>query len=85
MPIGAPNPFPQTTHRRPMTTARVPNHTHCTQCGRAIPPEQKVCSTECQAEIDETNRNRKKMMYFTYGLLVVGFLLLVVGPIFFER
>lgn len=68
-----------------MAVSKVANHAHCVQCGRAIPFGEKVCSSECENEIDEANKQRRKMMMFTYGLLIVGFLLLVVGPAFLER
>lgn len=63
-----------------MPVAKVPNHAHCAQCGKAIPYGERTCGTECQDELEEENNKRKRMMYLTYGLLAVGFLLLVVGP-----
>lgn len=65
-----------------MPVAKVPNHAHCAQCGKAIPPEERTCGAECADELEAENTKRKRMMYFTYGLLAVGFLLLVVGPMF---
>lgn len=65
-----------------MPVAKVPNHGHCAQCGKAVPYGERACSTECKDELEEENKKRKRMMYMTYGLLAVGFLLLVVGPMF---
>lgn len=67
-----------------MPVAKVPNHSHCVQCGKAIPADDRTCSAECADELEEENTRRKRMMYFTYGLLALGFLLLVVGPMFLQ-
>ena len=68
-----------------MAVPKVTNHAHCVQCGRAIPFGDRTCGPECDDKIEQANKQRKKMMYFTYGLLIVGFLLLVVGPIVTQR
>lgn len=67
-----------------MPVSKVPNHAHCVQCGKAIPPSEETCSAECEEERQEDTTRRKRMMYLTYGLLALGFLLLVVGPMVFQ-
>ncbi len=67
-----------------MAVTKVPNHAHCVQCGKAIPYGEDTCSAECADELEDENTRRKRMMYFTYGLLALGFLLLVVGPMFLQ-
>jgi predicted nucleic acid-binding Zn ribbon protein len=65
-----------------MSPAKVPNHAHCAQCGKAIPPDDRTCGPDCADEVEEQDKKRKRMMYITYGLLAAGFLLVVVGPMF---
>ncbi len=62
-----------------MAVTKVPNHAHCVICRRAVPYGDQVCGQECQDQLDDDNTRRKRMMYFTYGLLGVGFLLLIGG------
>lgn len=64
-----------------MPVAKVPNHTHCAQCGKAIPPEERTCGAECADELEAQNKKHKRMMYFMYGLLALGFLAVFVGPV----
>lgn len=63
-----------------MAVPKVANHAHCVQCNKAIPYGEETCSEECAQEVAGQEKKRKRMMYITYGLLALGFLMLVVGP-----
>jgi predicted nucleic acid-binding Zn ribbon protein len=67
-----------------MAVPKVANHSHCVTCDKAIPYGEDTCSDECAEEVAEQEKKRKRMMYTTYGLLALGFLLLVVGPMFLQ-
>lgn len=68
-----------------MAVPKVANHAHCVTCDKAIPYGEETCSDECAAEVEEHDKKRKRMMYITYGMLALGFLLLVVGPMVFQQ
>lgn len=60
----------------------VVNHQHCRVCGRAMPiGKEKICSPECQKEVDVVQRKRRNLLWFIYGMIGVSiaFLLLQLG------
>jgi predicted nucleic acid-binding Zn ribbon protein len=67
-----------------MGKPKVPNHAHCVNCRKAVPPGEETCSTECADEVESQEDRRKKMMWLMYGLIGVGFLIAVVGPALFQ-
>lgn len=60
-----------------MSTIQIPNHAHCVVCSRAVPFGDKTCSPECEAQLADINKRRKRSMYLMYGLMAVAILLLV--------
>ena len=68
-----------------MTTATIPNHSHCIVCTRAVKYGERICSPECQKKAEAETKQRRKMLYIMYGLLGLGLLMLFVGPLFGGR
>jgi len=50
---------------------RVPQHSHCQICGKAVPYEKTVCSDECQEQYESIVKKRRFYMYIMYGALAV--------------
>jgi len=49
-------------------------HRHCIVCGKAIEPDKKFCSDNCQKEYE---KERKKQRNFTLMMFVLLFLVLM--------
>lgn len=58
---------------------QIPDHAHCTICGRAIPFGDKTCSKECEGKLADLTRRRKRAMWTMYGLMGLAFLVLVLS------
>jgi len=47
-------------------------HNHCRICGRAIPGDEKYCSTDCRGEYEEKEKKRERFKRIYYvGLAVI--------------
>lgn len=68
-----------------MGKAKVPNHAHCVNCRKAVPPGEETCSPECADEVESQQTKRKRMMWLMYGLIALGFVFVVVGPALFGQ
>jgi predicted nucleic acid-binding Zn ribbon protein len=62
-----------------MVTVPMPQHKHCTNCGKAIPPKEEMCSDKCKAEWDRTVKRKRYTMYAYIGFTGVIVLLLILG------
>lgn len=67
-----------------MAVPKVANHSHCVECDKAIPYGDETCSDECQTEVEEREKKRKRMMYIMYGLFALGLIFVVIGPMFMQ-
>ena len=56
---------------------RIPQHTHCTMCGKAVPVSETLCSDECKQKYEDMIKKRKRNIYFIYLLMFIFFLFLV--------
>ncbi len=57
-----------------MAVARIPQHKHCTICGRAIKPREQYCSEECEREwarVSRTKRSLQMVLYISMAVMVV--------------
>lgn len=54
-----------------MSPASVPAHAHCEQCGKTIAEGDKFCSVECKQAFQERVKKRKRMIYVTYGVILL--------------
>jgi predicted nucleic acid-binding Zn ribbon protein len=62
-----------------VSTLQIPNHSHCVVCSRAVPFGDKTCSPECQAQLDELNKKRKRSMLVMYGLMAAAVLVFLLS------
>ena len=58
---------------------KIPQHTHCQACGKAIPIDKTVCSDECTQKYQAFMKKRKMMIYIMYAMIAV-----VIGIILFS-
>ena len=56
---------------------KVPQHTHCLVCMKAIPVTETLCSEECKQKYQRLVRRRRLMLYFMYAMLVVFALVVI--------
>lgn len=59
--------------------AQIPDHAHCSICGRAVAFGDKTCSKECAGKLEDLQRRRKRAMWTMYGLMALAFLVLVLS------
>ena len=50
---------------------RIPQHSHCQICGKAIPYGETVCSDECREKYDQLVKKRKMYIYLMCGALAL--------------
>ena len=59
-------------------TERIPQHTHCNICGKAVPVSETLCSDECKQKYDVLVKKRKLWVYIMYAAIFGFFILLLV-------
>ncbi len=52
-------------------TEKVPQHTHCQICGKAIPITETLCSEECKTKYEKMIKGRKRYIYLFYATIVL--------------
>ena len=62
-----------------MTSIQIPNHAHCTICGRAVPYGDKTCGPEDQAKLDGLQKKRRNTLLFMYAMMGLAAVLLVLN------
>lgn len=50
---------------------RIPQHSHCQICGKAVPYGETVCSDECREKYDTLVKKRKMYLYMMYAALAL--------------
>lgn len=50
---------------------RIPQHKHCSSCGKAFIGEGRYCSTECRNEGEKLLRTRKRQLIILYIVTLV--------------
>ncbi|NPB01735.1 MAG: DUF2116 family Zn-ribbon domain-containing protein [Methanopyri archaeon] len=59
---------------------RVPPHSHCVVCGKAIPEGETFCSEKCRMKYEKMRKRQSMSMWIMVGILVaVGIYLTVKG------
>lgn len=53
-------------------------HKHCMVCGKAIPPTDDFCSSECLQKYRSMERRRNLIFWGFIGLLIFWWLLIVI-------
>ena len=56
---------------------KIPQHTHCTMCGKTIPITEIVCSEECKGKYERVIR-RKKLLFWMMNALVIVFIIIII-------
>lgn len=57
---------------------KIIDHRHCIVCGRAIPPDEQVCSPDCREKLElskEKEKRSRRMMLIIYVVMVVVILI----------
>ncbi len=52
-------------------TEKIPQHRHCSKCGKAFLGEDRFCSEECKVSNTDLLKKRKRQLLLLYGLTVV--------------
>ena len=50
---------------------KIPQHKHCSNCGKAFIGEGRYCSTECKNEGDKMLKSRKRQLIILYVLTLI--------------
>ena len=58
---------------------QIPNHAHCSICGKAIAYGDKTCSGDCETKFEDLQRRRKRAVRTMYGLMALAFVVLMLS------
>ena len=58
---------------------KVPQHSHCQICGKAIPLSETLCSEECKQKYNSLIKKRKMIAYIMYALIAVVIVVIVLS------
>ena len=58
---------------------KIPQHTHCQICGKAIAAEETMCSDECKMKYQKMMKKRKLYVYIMYALIFVVLIFFVLS------
>lgn len=58
---------------------KVPQHSHCQICGKAIPFSEMLCSEECKQKYNSLIRRRKMITYIMYALIAVVIIVILLS------
>ncbi len=56
-------------------TEKIPQHSHCAQCGRAFIGEDRYCSDDCKGSAAALMKKRKKQLLVLYGATIAVLIL----------
>jgi len=49
---------------------KIPQHTHCQMCGKAIPVNETLCSEECKQKYQSILKKRRRYVYIMYAAII---------------
>jgi predicted nucleic acid-binding Zn ribbon protein len=58
---------------------KIPQHRHCSKCGKAFIGEDRFCSEECKGRSDDVLKKRKRQLIFLYA---AAFVVLIIALLF---
>lgn len=60
---------------------KIPQHRHCSKCGKAFIGEERFCSDECKGSSNDMLKKRKRQLILLYAvtLVVLVVVLLTLG------
>jgi predicted nucleic acid-binding Zn ribbon protein len=50
---------------------KIPQHRHCSKCGKAFIGEERFCSEECKGMSNEILKKRKRQLILLYAITLV--------------
>jgi len=50
---------------------KIPQHSHCSKCGKAFIGEDRFCSEECRTVSNDTLKKRKRQLIMLYAITLV--------------
>lgn len=56
---------------------KIPQHRHCSKCGKAFIGETRFCTEECKTVSDETLKKRKRQLIMLYAVSLVVMLVVL--------
>lgn len=56
---------------------KIPQHRHCSKCGKAFIGESRFCSEECQAVSKDTLKKRKRQLILLYAVSLIVLLVVI--------
>jgi predicted nucleic acid-binding Zn ribbon protein len=60
---------------------KIPQHTHCQMCGKAVTIDKILCSVGCEEKYNAMIKRKKIYIYVLYSMVVVFVLLMVLSPV----
>jgi predicted nucleic acid-binding Zn ribbon protein len=57
---------------------KIPQHKHCSQCGKAFIGDSRYCSQECKNKGEQTLKSRKKNLVVLYVVTLIILTLAVI-------
>ncbi|MEM4311083.1 MAG: DUF2116 family Zn-ribbon domain-containing protein [Nitrososphaerales archaeon] len=57
---------------------KIPPHTHCRICGKAIPVNREYCSNECKDKETKMQKRNKRMQTLFIIIILVFFILMMI-------
>ncbi|MEM2910455.1 MAG: DUF2116 family Zn-ribbon domain-containing protein [Nitrososphaerota archaeon] len=58
--------------------SKIADHRHCVVCGRAISPDEQVCSPDCREKLElskEKEKKSRRMMLIIYVVMIIMLIL----------
>uniref|UniRef100_A0A7C4WJ93 DUF2116 family Zn-ribbon domain-containing protein n=1 Tax=Geoglobus ahangari TaxID=113653 RepID=A0A7C4WJ93_9EURY len=52
-------------------------HRHCIVCGKAIEPEEILCSKECREKFEKEKKKQRNFMIIMFAVLIALFILMI--------
>ena len=56
---------------------KIPQHRHCSKCGKAFIGDDRYCSEECKGQSDDRLRKRKRQLILFYAVTLVVLLVVL--------
>jgi predicted nucleic acid-binding Zn ribbon protein len=63
-------------------TEKIPQHRHCSKCGKAFIGDDRFCSEECETQSNDLLRKRKRQLTLLYAIALA---VMAISLLFFVR
>ncbi|MEM0466786.1 MAG: DUF2116 family Zn-ribbon domain-containing protein [Candidatus Thermoplasmatota archaeon] len=61
-------------------TEKIPQHTHCHICGKAVPVSETLCSEDCKQRYQKMMKKRRLWIYLMWALIAFTIIIMIVVP-----